>query len=417
MPIERRPHAQLRRDPGALGAGIPRRVVTVFAIACATVVANLYYAQPLLHQIGRDLHASPGAAGLVVTMSQVGYAAGLLFVVPLGDIADRRRLVLVMLAVAAVSLVGAAVAPSLGVLAAAVLLVGLTSVVAQVLVPFAANLAADGERGRVVGTVMAGLLIGILLARTAAGLVAQALGWRVMFAFAAALMVALMVLLDREMPDGAATSTLGYPALLRSVGTLLRAEPVLRRRALLGALGFAAFSVFWTTMAFLLSAPPYRYGPAVIGLFGLAGAAGALTASRAGRLADAGHTRAGTVTFAAAILAAYAALALGAHSLAALLVGVVLLDLGVQGLHVTNQSEIYRLAPDARSRVTTAYMTSYFAGGAAGSAAGAAGYAADGWPGVCALGAALGGLALLAGLAGAVTHRAGELDAAPRSHR
>lgn len=384
---------QPARPSPSEGTGLSRRLTVVLAVACGAVVANLYYAQPLLHAIATGLHTSAVGAGLVVTLSQVGYAVGLAFVVPLGDIARRRWLLVALLGVAAVSLVAAAAAPTLALLGVAMTVAGLSSVVAQILIPLAATLANDRARGQVVGTVMTGLLLGVLLARTAAGLVAQLTSWRVVFLVAAGVMVALAGVLAREVPDLAPVSSLRYPQLLLSVGRLIRREPVLRRRCLLGGLGFAAFSVFWTSMAFLLSGAPYHYSPVVIGLFGLAGAAGALAAGRAGRLGDRGHAGTATVGFATVTVLAFAVLAAGTWSLAAVIVGVVLLDLGVQGLQVTNQSEIYRLAPQARSRVTTAYMTSYFIGGAAGSAAGAGVYGAAGWGGVCALG---GGIALVA---------------------
>jgi predicted MFS family arabinose efflux permease len=383
--------------PEAPTSAIPRRLVLVLAVACGVVVANLYYAQPLLSEIAHSLQVSAGTAGLLITLSQVGYAAGLLFVVPLGDLLERRHLVVGALAVAALALVGCALAPTLPVLAALLLVAGVTSVVAQVLVPFAATLAADDERGKVVGTVMTGLLLGILLARTASGLVGQWLGWRAVFAVAAGLMVVLIVVLRAELPVVAPTSTLRYGSALRSVGTLLRTHPTLRIRCVLGALGFAAFSVFWTTLAFLLAGAPYHYGDAVIGLFGLAGAAGALVAGRAGRLADRGLAHRSTLAFAALVAVAFLPTFFGAHHLLPLLVGVVVLDLGVQGLQITNQSEVYRLDAAARSRITTAYMTSYFLGGAAGSALGSALWSTAGWGGVCTAGGVLGVAALAVG--------------------
>ncbi len=376
---------------------ISRRLTLVLAVACGVVVANLYYAQPLLSEIAHDLHVSAGGAGLLVTLSQAGYALGLLFVVPLGDLLERRRLVLVSLAVAVATLLGAAVSPDLPVLGGFLLLGGLTSVVAQVLVPFAATLAADDERGKVVGTVMTGLLLGILLARTASGLVGQWLGWRAVFALAAVPMAVLIVVLRAELPVVAPTAPMPYPQALRSVVALLRDHPTLRLRSALGALGMAAFSLFWTTMAFLLAGAPYHYGDAVIGLFGLAGAAGALTAGRAGRAADRGHAHLATVLFAATLAVSFLPMYVGAHHLLPLLVGVVLLDAGVQGMQITNQSQVYALDAAARSRLTAAYMTLYFAGGAAGSALGALLWSTHGWGGVCAAGAVIGVLMVALG--------------------
>lgn len=382
---------------GAQG-GMSRRLVLVFAVACGLVVANNYYAQPLLNTLAEFFHTSAGAVGLIVTLAQIGYAAGLVFVVPLGDLVNRRRLIVVVLGATAATLAIAALAPTLHFLLGAALLVGLTSVVAQVLVPFAASLAAERERGKVVGTVMSGLLIGVLLARTVAGLIGQVWGWRAVYGIAAVLTLGLIVVLARELPADDRPRALTAPAyarLLRSVGTLLREEPVLRRRSVYGALTFGAFSVLWTSIAFLLARPPYGYNQAVIGLFGLLGAAGALCASIAGRLADRGWARYATGAFLLAALVAYGLLALGGHTLVALVAGILALDLGVQGAHIFNQSEIYRLRPEARSRLTTAYMTAYFVGGAVGSSTSAIAYGQAGWAGVCLLGAAFLALALL----------------------
>lgn len=377
------------------GAGVPRRLVVVLAVACGVAVANLYYAQPLLHAIAVTFGVGPGEVGLVVTLTQVGYALGLVLLVPLGDRVDRRRLVVGVTLAAALALAGAALSPDLGALAGIGLAVGGLSVVAQVLVPFAATLASDAERGKVVGTVMSGLLLGILLARALSGALAQVAGWRSVYWVAGALMLGLALVLHRQLPSGhAAPGPVPYRRLLASVVSLLATEPVLRRRAAYGACTFATFSVLWTSLAFLLTRPPYRYGEAVIGLFGLAGVAGALCASVAGRLADRGLARLSTGVFVAVAVLAWALLDVGGHHLVALVAGVVVLDLGAQGVHITNQAEIYRLRPEARSRLTTAYMTSYFIGGAVGSAASALVFARAGWPGVCLLGLGFVGVAL-----------------------
>lgn len=377
------------------GSRMSRRLVAVMAVATGLAVANTYYAQPLLHAIGGDLGIGPAAAGLIVTAGQIGYAAGLLFLLPAGDLAERRRLITVTCLVTAVALVAAALAPTAGVLVGAVAVVGLTSVVAQILVPFAAGLATDTERGSVVGTVMSGLLFGVLLARTVAGYIAQFWGWRTVYWVAAALMVVTAGVLRRELPRYRERTGLSYPRLLASVGTILRQEPVLRWRAVYGALGFGAFSVLWTSLAFLLAGPGYRLGEGAIGLFGLVGAAGAAMASVTGRLTDRGSARLLTGATSLLLLISWAGIWLGAHSLAALLIGIVVLDVGTQGLHITNQSEIYRLRPDARSRINAAYMTAYFAGGAVASAASALVYGTFGWTGVSVVGAAFGAAAVL----------------------
>ncbi|MHB1987331.1 MAG: MFS transporter [Acidimicrobiales bacterium] len=375
-----------------------RRLVLFLAVATGVAVANNYYSQPLLEAIRTSFHTGAGQAGLVVTASQLGYAAGLVLLLPLGDLLERRGLVVVMSLSAAAGLLGAAASPVLPVLFAAVAVVGCTSVVAQILVTFTASLAGDGERGRVVGTVMSGLLVGILLARTAAGYVAQASSWRVVYVAAAALMTLLAVGLWRQLPSYREAQHLSYPAVLASVVFLFRSEPILRRRSLYGLLSFAAFSVLWTSLAFLLSAAPYRYGPGTIGLFGLAGVAGAAMALVTGRLVDNGHQHLVTTLTALAILVSFAVLWSAPHVLGVLVVGIVVLDLGCQGIHIANQSEIYKLAPAARSRVNAAYMICFFVGGTVGSVGSGLCYAAGGWSAVCALGAAIGGLAWLVSL-------------------
>lgn len=368
---------------------VGRARTLLLAVLCGAAVANIYYAQPLLHTIGAAFGVGDGTAGLLVTASQVGYAAALALLVPLGDLLERRRLVTVLLAACAVVLALAAAAPGFGLLAAAIALVGVTSAVAQIAVPLAASLAGDDERGQVVGTVMSGLLIGILGARTVAGFVAEFGGWRWVFGAAAGVMVLLAVVVRLGLPVVPPTETATYPRLLRTVLGLVRHEPELRRRMALGAVGMGCFTILWTSIDFLLSAPPYGYGPAVVGLFGLAGLAGAAMAPLAGRLADRGHQRL-VVTLALVVLAvSWPLLGLGAVSVVALIAGVVVLDLAQQALQISHQSVIYALAPQARSRVTTAYMVSAFLGGTLASAAVALVYPAGGWVGVCVLGGAL----------------------------
>jgi len=371
--------------------GLDAGLVAVFAVAAGAAAANLYYAQPLLPTLARVFHTGTGTAGLIVTSSQLGYAAGLAFVVPLGDLVARRRLVPLVLTGTAAALLAAAASPSMGALIGLAALVGLGSVIAHVVIPFGAELANDDERGRVVGTLMTGLLLGILLARTASGIVADLAGWRTVYIAAAVLTAGLALVLRRVLPDERVRPHLPYRALLRSAVRLFATEPTLRRRCAYGALSFACFSVLWTTLAFLLKEPPYHYSNTVIGLFGIIGAAGAAAANGAGRLADRGHTRASTLGFSVAMVVAFGVLAAGRSSLPALIFGVLLLDAGSNGLHVTNQHTNYSLpaAADARSRINAVYMTTFFLGGAAGSAAAAAVYSHWHWSGVCTLGAAL----------------------------
>ncbi|MFZ1994505.1 MAG: MFS transporter [Solirubrobacteraceae bacterium] len=409
------PHVHAPRRPSAghaeLGGGISRGLVLLLATACGTAAANLYYAQPLLHTLAGALGVSDGTAGLLITISQLGYVLGLALLVPLGDLHERRGLISGTMLLTAVALALAAVAPGFAVLGAALAVVGVTSVVAQIVVPMSSSLSAEHERGSVVGTVMSGLLIGILLARTVSGLIASAMGWRAVFWFAAAVMVVLAGTLRRVLPRIPPTTDLSYGGLLRSVVSLVREEPILRQRMMLGALTFGCFSTLWTSLAFLLSGPPYRYGNGVIGLFGLVGVVGALAASAAGRLADRGHNRRATIGTVLIMLASWGVMALGRTSVVALIAGIALLDLGAQGVHISNQSAIYALRPEARSRLTTAYMVAYFLGGAALSAITSSLYGSAGWGGICILG---GVTALLALVVWAVTD-AGARSRARRS--
>jgi predicted MFS family arabinose efflux permease len=378
------------------------------AVTCAVTVANLYYAQPLLHSIGSSLHVSQGSASLLVTVGQLGYAAGLLFIVPAGDIMRRRPLLTGMLAFCAIALAGAAVAPSLPVLDAAVALCCVTSVVVQMLVPYAATLASDNERSRVIGTLMGGLLIGILLSRTFAGVVAGFAGWRAVYGIAAVFMALTAVMLRRTLPDHAAQLAITYRAQLRGVLDIARREPVLRWRSLVAACSFGSFGCFWTTVTFLLSDRQYNFSQIDIGLFALVGAAGAITSLAGGRVLDKRPRLRWPVTGAALALLALSYLPIGlggAHakpwpaSLVLLIIGVLVMDACVQGVHVMNQSVIYDLLPQARSRLTTVYITTMFAGGAVGSALGAQAYGHWGWTGATLVAAAFPVLGLLFWLA------------------
>ena len=374
--------------------GLSRALVVLIAVATGAIVANLYYAQPVLHQVARTFHSGAGPTATLITATQIGYAVGLLLVVPLGDLRPRRGLVTLLFCVAAAALVASALAPTLWCFALASVAVGGASVAGQVMIPFAADLAPEERRGRVVARIMTGLLLGILLARTVSGLVAQAAGWRAIYWLSAALMVCFALVLRRSLPAEGPRPQRSYPSLVGSTLRLLSREPVLRRRAFHGACAFAAFSTLWTTLAFLLSGSPYRYSNAVIGLFGLVGTGGILAANLAGKLAD--SDRVGATTVAAGVLLAgsFALLWGGRTSLALLVAGIVVLDMGTQGMQITNQAVIYALRPDARSRINSAYMVCYFLGGAAGSVAAGALYGSHGWGGVCLLGTGFGLLTL-----------------------
>jgi predicted MFS family arabinose efflux permease len=377
-------------------AKLPARVTLLFAAACGMSVANIYYAQPLLDAIAHDFSIAPASIGIVVTVTQIGYALGLLFIVPLGDLLDRRRLIVGQAVLSALALVVVGLAPTATVLLAGMVAVGLLAVVVQVLVAFAATLAAPEERGRVVGTVTSGVVIGILLARFVAGVLADLGGWRLVY-LASALMTLLMAgILLRVLPRHIkAIAAPSYPDLLRSMIGLFRDEPILRVRAVLALLIFAGFSVLWTSMVLPLSAPPLSLSHTQIGLFGLAGAAGALAAGRAGRLADRGLGQWTTGIALTLMLLAWVPIAFAGISLWGLVVGVVVLDLAIQAVHVTNQSLIFAVRPEARSRLVGGYMVFYSIGSAGGSIASTMMYAWAGWSGVCILGAAISATALL----------------------
>ena len=375
--------------------GLSPALILLMSVATGLAVASNYYAQPLLDTIARAFNLSASSAGFIVTAAQLGYAAGLLFLVPLGDMFERRMLIVSMTLLAAGGMLITASSQSLTMMIVGTALTGLFSVVAQILVPLAATLASPEKRGKVVGTIMSGLLLGILLARTVAGLLASLGGWRTVYWVASVLMVVMALALWRGLPKVKQENHLNYPQLLASVFSLFTQDKLLRTRALLGCFTFANFSILWTSMAFLLAAPPFNYSEGVIGLFGLAGAAGALGARPAGGLADKGKSHLTTSAGLVLLLLSWAAIWYGHVSVLALIVGILVLDLTVQGVHITNQTVIYRVKPEARNRLTAGYMTSYFIGGAAGSLISASAWQHAGWSGVCAIGAIVATINLL----------------------
>ena len=375
--------------------GLSPALILLMSVATGLAVASNYYAQPLLDTIARAFNLSASSAGFIVTAAQLGYAAGLLFLVPLGDMFERRMLIVSMTLLAAGGMLITASSQSLTMMIIGTALTGLFSVVAQILVPLAATLASPEKRGKVVGTIMSGLLLGILLARTVAGLLASLGGWRTVYWVASVLMVVMALALWRGLPKVKQENHLNYPQLLASVFSLFTQDKLLRTRALLGCFTFANFSILWTSMAFLLAAPPFNYSEGVIGLFGLAGAAGALGARPAGGLADKGKSHMTTSAGLVLLLLSWAAIWYGHLSVLALIVGILVLDLTVQGVHITNQTVIYRVKPEARNRLTAGYMTSYFIGGAAGSLISASAWQHAGWSGVCGIGAIVAALNLL----------------------
>lgn len=373
-------------------------VILLMSVATGLAVASNYYAQPLLHTIGQQFSLSNAAAGSIVTIAQLSYAVGLLLLVPLGDMFERRSLIVLMTLLSAGGLLVSAFSPDILTLMLGTAITGMLSVVAQILVPFAATLAAPHERGKAVGTVMSGLLLGILLARTVAGALADVGSWRTVYWVAAILMLAMSCALWKVLPRHQSEAGMSYPQLLGSIFRMYAEEPLFRGRSMLGFLLFAAFSMLWTPLTFLLSSPPYQFNNTTIGLFGLAGAAGAYAANRFGRLADRGLGNQATRIGLLLLLASWGLMAFGQASVIALLAGILIQDLAIQGVHVTNTSSLYRLRPEARSRLTAGYMTSYFIGGATGSLVSSWLYSHFGWPGVVTAGAVLGAITLAYGM-------------------
>jgi predicted MFS family arabinose efflux permease len=364
-------------------------------LATGLIVANIYYSQPLLGAIAQTFHISSGQAGQVAMLTQIGYASGLLFIIPLADRFKRKRLMLVDFVFIIISLLTAATAQHIWVLAVGSFFIGLTSVVPQILLPMAAHLAHPQERGKKVGFVMSGLLIGILLSRTLSGFVGEHLGWRTMFYIAAVLMLVIWLLIAWIVPEVEPSYTGTYGQLMRSLVSITRQQPRLRLAALRGALCFAAFSAFWTTLVFLLHEPPFNQGSAAAGAFGLVGAFGALAASVIGRISDKANPDKLILYTLLLILLSFIIFAVFSRSLIGLIIGVILMDLGVQATHIVNQSIIFSLNADARNRINTVYMVSYFVGGSAGTFMAARVWESYRWPGVCAIGITLSVCALL----------------------
>ncbi|MGC5702026.1 MFS transporter [Pseudomonas sp. NFXW11] len=376
-------------------ATLSGKVVLLFALACGLAVGNVYYAQPLLDAMASTFNLAPATVGIVITLTQVGYGLGLLLLVPLGDLLNRRRLIVTQSLLSVLALLLVAFSPSSAWLLLGMACTGLLAVVTQVLVAYAANLAPMAERGRVVGMVTSGVVLGILLARTVAGTMADLAGWRSVYLLSAALTLLVALALWRVLPSvEQPPAKQRYGQLLGSLWQLFKEEKVLRDRAVLAMLIFAAGTVLWTPLVLPLSAPPLSLSHTQIGLFGLAGAAGALGAARAGHLADRGLAQWTSGLALALMLLSWLPIAFTQSSLLALLLGVITFDLGLQAVHVTSQSLIYSVRPEAQSRLAAGYMLFYSVGSASGSIAATATYAWAGWTGVCLLGAAINGVAL-----------------------
>lgn len=371
-------------------------IMMLFAVAAGLAVANVYFAQPLLDAMAETFGISQAAVGVIITSTQVGYGLGLLLLVPLGDLVDSRKLIVLQLGLLGLFLLIVGLAPSVFVFLGGMIMMGLMAVVTQTLVAFAANMAGDEERGRVVGTVTSGIVTGILLARTISGALADLAGWRTVYFVSAAGTLLIAGVLYRIAPvveKKPVSST--YPQLLRSVFVLFASEPVLLFRGVIAMLLFAAGTVLWTPMVLPLSEPPFSLSHTEVGLFGLAGVAGALGATRAGRWADRGYAQWTSGIGLALVFLSWIPVACMGYSLWGLITGVIVFDFGLQAVHVTNQSIILKVRPEARSRITGGYMVFYSVGSGAGSVASTITYAHSGWAGVCILGAAISAAGLL----------------------
>lgn len=359
-----------------------KRLTFLFALAGGVAVGNLYWSQPLLDFIARDLKTGVSSSGWLVTATQIGYALGVFLFVPLGDLVNRRILVPLALLLSAVALIFCAIAPTFPVLLAALALVGLTTVSGQILVPLAGDLADDATRGRVVGTVVSGILIGILASRTVSGLIAGLAGLRSIYILAAGLALVLAILLYRAIPTLEPRTQLRYPALLASVFTIIRRERSVRWGLILGGTSFGVFTIFWTSLTFLLSAPPFSFSVSTIGLFGLVGLAGAIAAQRAGRLHDRGLGLPGIGLAWTLVLVAFVIAMFGSASVAIIIVAILVLDIAIQGHNIMLQSRMFQAEPLARSRINTAFITTNFLCGALGSALAGILWSRGGWAAV-----------------------------------
>jgi predicted MFS family arabinose efflux permease len=361
-------------------------LMLLLALIGGFAVGNLYWAQPLLGVIAADLGVSTGTAGSLVTLTQIGYAVGIVLIVPLGDTTNRRRLIPLMLVLSAVALVACAVAPSFTALLVAVAVLGLTTVAGQIVIPLAGDLANDSSRGRVVGTVMTGFLAGTIVSRTLSGLVAQLAGWRAIYVVAAVVVLGLALLAHRKIPALPTPAPMRYPALLASVGGVVRRHRVVRWNLVLSALQFGLFMLFWTALTVLLSESPFDYSPLTIGMLGLFGLAGAVAAQHTGKLHDRGWSMAATGAGWGVALIAMAFAYLGAQSLPLIIVAIVLLHFAIFPLNVLISSRLFAVVSEGRSRVNTALIAVNFIAGAIGSALVSPLWAAGGWHAVTTVG-------------------------------
>jgi predicted MFS family arabinose efflux permease len=365
---------------------ISRGLVLIMAIACGMSVANLYYCQPLLADIGRSFSVSANQIGFFVTLIQIGYTSGLFLVVPLGDKLNRRTLITSSLVLVGVALTITAAAPTITILYMAGLAMGITAIAPQLIIPYAAAIAPQNERGEIIGKVLTGLFIGILLARTIGGWIGGFYGWRTMHWIAAVLMFLLAFVMKRILPqDYTPKERISYLLLLRSLWSLLCTQPILREATIFGGMAFGAFSAFWVTLVFFLETPPYHYGSQIAGLLGLVGVGGALAANYTGKLADKGNPRQWSGLALTTMLVAFILMWTIGQWMPGLVLSVFLLDIGARMNMTLNQARIYNLNPELRNRLNSVYMLGYYSGGALGSWLGITIWTLAGWNGVCAM--------------------------------
>ncbi|WII73557.1 MFS transporter [Bdellovibrio sp. 22V] len=370
-----------------MGQGVSRFQVSFMVVTCILVIGNLYYNQPLLGILAREFAVSEKTVSLVPALTLVGYAIGILLLVPLGDMMERRKLLQVSMTAAGSLALALAFTSSFAVLCALSFAMGFFNVSATVLIPFSANLAKPQERGKVMGTVMSGILLGSLMARTLSGFMAEHFGWKSIFIFAGSVNLLLAVATQWALPASVPQFSGSYKALLHSTWGLIRDLPLVREAALMGAILFGSFSAFWTTLTFLLEGEPFNYTPQTIGLFGLLGMIGALAAPLAGRYADKKGTAATIRLGLYCSMGAFALLALSSKLVLGVILGVLILDLGIQVAHISNQARVFELSAEARSRLSSIYVFCYFIGGSLGSWIGSLLWSWGKWPAV-----SLGGL-------------------------
>ncbi|WP_286909995.1 MFS transporter [Clostridium sp. UBA1652] len=365
---------------------LTKLLILIMAITCGLTVANLYYIQPLLGYMAKSFNVHEVSVGSAAMLTQIGYAVGMIFILPLGDIKERKNLITIMPLFSVISLFTMAFSQNIYMLIISSFAVGFTSIIPQLIIPLAAQLSNPNERGKIIGTVMSGLLIGILVSRTISGLIGNYFGWRVVYIVAAIMMIILTLVLRKVIPVTNPVSEVEYFDLLKSLPKLIKEEPILREASLNGALMFAAFSAFWTALTFLLESPHYNMGSQAAGLIGLVGIVGALAAPLVGKLADKKGSRYVIGICIIIVSLSYILFLTLGFKMIGLIVGVILLDLGVQSSNISNQARVHSMNEEKRNRINTVYMVSFFLGGSLGSFLGSSAYSNFGWVGVCIFG-------------------------------